>query len=62
MKAVYTNGKDKIILTPNNKANKGQTGFDAVLNGKKIGWYDQSIIPELLKQNLGNYWNENDLV
>lgn len=62
MTITYTNGKDKLILKPNNKANKGKTGFDAVLNGKKIGWYDQSIIPELLKQNLGNYWNEKDLL
>ena len=37
MKTTYTNGLDKITLTPNNKANKGQTGFDAVLNGKKSG-------------------------
>ena len=55
MKTTYTNGRDKITLTQNNTANKGQTGFDAVLNGKKIGWYDQSVIPKLLKQNLSNY-------
>jgi len=62
MLIIYTNGKDKITLRPNNDVNKGQIGFDAMLNGKKIGWYDQSIIPELLKYNLGNYWNEKDLV
>ena len=58
----YINGKDKVLIYPCRLKGTDQFGFKAKFNGVDLGWFDQSMLNNLLTTKLGNFWNEKDLV